>query len=285
MKIRFSIVVASILIGSNSFAQDVSWANKLLELTDVFQFENNNAELVLGPPTMYPTKNFEGSHDPYSEGYIIHYNGSWKKNIIKVGFPKPISAKQVIIGGIFNIGSISSISIFGVDGKEKVVYTLEQKPSKVKFNTFSVFFPFAQVVAVKIVIDHSKINEWNIIKGIGLSNHEQAIDVKPTAITGASEITEKEKVGENISSKDCYEFSPKLTPDGKTLYFVKECVNDPSADQDIWYSELGENKKWSEAKQAEGPLNNKGHNFVASISLDGNFLILGNTYNSDGSDA
>jgi len=234
---------------------------------------------------VYPTKNFDEKHDPYSEGYIVHYNSNHRKNVIKVGFPKPVSAKQVVIGGIFNIGSISAISVFSVDGKEKVVYTLEQKSSKTKFNTFSVFFPLSQVVSVKIILDHSKINEWNLLKGVGLTNYDQAIELKPSPILATGDITEKEKVGTGISSKDCYEFSPKLSPDGRTLYFVKECPDNANSDQDIWYSEIGENKQWTEAKPANGPLNNKGHNFVASIGVDGNFLILGNTYNSDGSDA
>jgi outer membrane protein OmpA-like peptidoglycan-associated protein len=287
MKKTFTLTILLFFVFQFLFAQnqDITWANKLLEFTDAFQFENNNAELVLGPPTVYPTKNFDDKHDPYSEGYIVHYNAAKRKNIVKVGYPRPVAAKQIVIGGIFNIGSISSISVFTADEKEKVIYTLEQKPSKTKFTTFSVFFPMAQIVAVKIIFDHSKINEWNIVKGIGASNSDLTIDLKPSNLAGASEINQKEKLGENISSDDCFEFSPKLTPDGKTLYFVKECPNTPNSDQDIWYSELDENKKWTEAKVVNAPLNNKGHNFVASISLDGNFLILGNTYNPDGSDA
>lgn len=269
-------------INSVCTAQDIFWANRLLELTEKFQFENNSAELVLGPPTVYPTNKFDEKHDPYSEGYIVHQEkGMGTKNTIVVGYPKAILAKQLIIGGIFNVGTIYSISVITFDKKEKVVYTLDQKASKSKFTTFSVFFPSSQVEGVKIVLEHKNINGWNIIKGIGLTNSDKSVELKPEP-SFSKEITEKEKIGESISSSDCYEFNPKLTPDGKTLYFVKECPNQD--DQEIWYSEKNEKGEWTEAKNAGKPLNNKGHNFVASISLDGRFMILGNTYKDDGTD-
>ncbi|MDX2188580.1 MAG: OmpA family protein [Bacteroidota bacterium] len=270
-----------------SFGQtDIVWANKLLELTDMYQFENNNAEMVLGPPTIYPSTKLDDKHDPYSEGYIVHKSNTRKKNIIKVGFSRPVSAKQLVLGGIFNIGTIYSLSVITPDDNEKVVYTLDQKPSLSKFTTFSVFFPFTQVSAVKIVLDHTNISDWNMLRGIGVTALDRAIDFKnPDMVEGAMEIQKKEKIGENISSKDCYEFNPKLTPDGKTLYFVKECPDQKTNDQEIWYSQLNEKNEWSDAKNAGGPLNNSGHNFVASISLDGKFMILGNAYNPDGSDA
>ncbi|MDX2195903.1 MAG: OmpA family protein [Cytophagales bacterium] len=269
----------------NLIAQDVMWATKLLELTDRFQFENNSAELVLGPPTIYPAGGDidESKHDPYSEGYIIHYVNTNKKNEIKVTFNKIANAKQVVIGGIFNPGVIYEIYVQLKDGKEKLVYKNSKAVSKTKFRSFATFIPYSTIYAVRVVLDHSAINEWNIIKGIGVLNADKLYDISPQFIADTSHKIHKEQVAGNINSKDCFEFSPKVAPDGKTLYFVKEC--EAQGDQDIWYSELDSAGKWSEAKNAGVPLNNKGHNFVASISPDGNTLVLGNKYNPDGTSA
>lgn len=263
-------------------AQEIVWANRLLEFTDKFQFDNNKAEMLLGVTKVYPGNAEDKNVDAYSEGYILYYENTIKKNIIRVGFNNPVLSKQVLMGGVFNIGSIYSISITDDAGLEKEIFKPDTRASKTKFNTFSTFFSARKVKEVKIVIDHSNISNWNLIKGVGLSNSDQPIDLRPVIVSQEG-FANKQKFAENISSKDCFEFSPKVSPDGKTIYFVKQCQN--QSDQDIWISQINEKGEWGEAKNAGFPLNNKGHNFVASISVDGRFLILGNTYNNDGSEA
>ena len=263
-------------------AQEVIWANKLLELTDKYQFENNFSWLALGPPTLYPTLGQEDKHDPYSEGYILNYTKSKKKNVMVVGFPKPANANQIVIGGIFNVGSIDAIYLILKNNKEKLIFQETKEPGKVRFKSFNVSIPLNTIYGLKLVFDHSKINNWNIIKGIGILNSNQLYKIAPSLIEDTTHHHKKEVVGETINSSDCFEFSPKIAPDGKTLYFVKECAN--QNDQDIWYSEIDNQGKWSEAKNIGIPLNNSGHNFVASISPDGNTLILGNKYKENGTD-
>ncbi len=281
--LKLSFLLLLIFSVYKSQAQKVVWANKLFEYTDIYQFENNFAELVLGPPTIYPLTSLDAKHDPYSEGYILNYAKSNKRNTITVGFSTPSIANQIIIGGIFNVGTIESISIIQKDNKEKIVYQLDKPDSKAKFRSFATFIPTSTVYGIKIIANHSKINEWNILKGIGLLNAPKLYAIEPDFIEDVTHPHVKEVVGGEINSEDCFEFSPKIAPDGKTLYFVKECKDEP--DQDIFYSELDSSGKWSEAKNIGIPLNNKGHNFVASISPDGNTLVIGNRYNEDGTDA
>lgn len=280
-----SLAFALLLIPFCIQGQDVVWANKLLEITERFQFENNGAEAILGVPSVYPGKIEEPKVDTYSEGYIIYQENTSKKNIIVVGFPSATLARQVIVGGIFNVGSIYSISVYTEDNREKEIYRPSAKASKNKFNTFSAFFSPIKITAVKISIDVSAIKEWNLLKGIGLSNSDQPIDLKPNTLAFSDGFKLKEKIGNKISDNpDCFQFNPKVSPDGKTLYFVKEC-KDETTNQEIWMSDLNQNGEWSKAKNPGYPLNNTGHNFVASISLDGRSLLLGNTYNDDGSEA
>ncbi|MDX2194915.1 MAG: hypothetical protein NW207_00725 [Cytophagales bacterium] len=282
-KILFTLTTLIMASLSAICQPDINWASELIEYTDRFQFENNSTAMVLGAPAMYPSSSWEQAHDPYSEGYILNKeNKIFQKNTIKVGFKKPVSGKQVVLGGVFNIGSIYSVSIYGADNKEKIVYTLDKKPSSTKFTTFSVYFPTTTVQAVKVVIDHGNISGWNIMKGIGITADDKPVDLKPS-LSDELIFADKQKIGDNISTKECFEFNPKLTPDGNTLYFVKECENEP--DQEIWVTQLKADGTWNEPKNIGAPLNNKGHNFVASISSDNKFMVVGNTYNPDGSDA
>lgn len=274
------LLIITFILTQNVVAQQIIWSDKVLEYTDRFQLENNFTELVLGTPTVYPQSDINDPHDPYTEGYIVHFENTKRENIIKVGFSKPLNARQVVIGGIFNIGTIKYISIYDKNNSQKVIYTANNEQSKTKFKSFSVMCSYTTIYAVKVVLDHSKINQWNLIKGIGITSAEKQYKIEPFLIEDTTHTHKKEIIGDNINSKDCFEFSPKIAPDGNTMYFVKECENIP--DQDIWYTEKDTLGKWKEAKNIGMPLNNKGHNFVASISPDGQTLIVGNHYTPDG---
>ena len=79
------------------------------------------------------------------------------------------------------------------------------------------------------------------------------------------------------------EISPRLSPDGKTLFIVrKHHPGNLSEKDDVWYSEFI-NGNWSEMKNFGPPINNEGHNMVVSVSPDNNSLLLMNTYTEDGS--
>lgn len=282
MRNKIILVLGLIAFNPQIFGQkNIVWANQIIDFNDGFQQQSNSHKLAIGQPTFFEKAQLNDKIDPYFDGYILNYTKTNSKNFIKVLLPTEVNANQIAIGGIFNKGVIVSISIADKGGIEKIIFKETEKSSPEKFAHFFKKFDSQKVSFIKIIFNHSKINEWNLLKGIGVSADLQALEIKPNLENWASEINEKIKVGDNISSKDCFEFNPKIMPDGKRLYFVKECAN--HNDQDIWYSDLKDDKTWEEAKVAENPLNNSGHNYVASISLDGRFLVLGNIYNPDGS--
>ncbi|MGB0524769.1 MAG: OmpA family protein [Flammeovirgaceae bacterium] len=93
----------------------------------------------------------------------------------------------------------------------------------------------------------------------------------------------KENLGSLVNSS-YIEKSPKISHDGKTLYFTRaDHPSNTSGKDDAWYAEE-ENGNWGKAKKMVWPINNDGHNFVVSITPDNNTLLVGNTYNSDGTD-
>lgn len=102
---------------------------------------------------------------------------------------------------------------------------------------------------------------------------------------------EREHLGSNINSKYS-ELVPVVSPDGKTLYFIR--VGHPDNKEgaelehnrfslDIWVSELKDDV-WQEAYNIGAPLNNKNPNGILTISPDGTKVLLLNDYNSDKND-
>lgn len=102
-----------------------------------------------------------------------------------------------------------------------------------------------------------------------------------------------ENLGENVNT-DHVESGPRISPDGKMLYFFMiEYVDNPYKDdypdidkwpkRTIYFSEFNEeDSTWGKAEKAPEPLNNLGDNSVHSISPDGKTLLLHNVYRKDG---
>jgi outer membrane protein OmpA-like peptidoglycan-associated protein len=99
-----------------------------------------------------------------------------------------------------------------------------------------------------------------------------------------------EKLDANVNS-DYSELNPMLSPDGKTLYFSRanhpENVGGTNDKEDIWYSELGSDGKWTLARNMGPQFNNEHPNFINAITSptpDGKtvLLLLGNKYLDNG---
>jgi len=93
-----------------------------------------------------------------------------------------------------------------------------------------------------------------------------------------------ENLGPAINSAHS-ENAPVISPDGKTLFVVRKHPDNTygKEDSDIWFSVQNEHGIWQKLHRAEFPLNNENPNFVISVLANGNTLLLGNTYKSDGS--
>ncbi|TAF77061.1 MAG: hypothetical protein EAZ53_03160 [Bacteroidetes bacterium] len=263
-------------------SQEIKWATKLIEYSKKFQQENNYADMVLGSANVYPDTNLYSEIDPYAEGYILNFQNIEKKNKVVVGFNKPIEAEQLIIGGIFNSGSIQNVNLILGDGTtKKNIFTFNGKSSVVKFYDFHVFFQVTTIIGVEIEISHRYINKWNILKGVGLTKYNEAFDILPYEANLNGYDLKKVLIDENIKGGECFLFNPKITPDGNTLYLVKQCPSNGN-DQDIWVSSRDDLGRWGELKNIGRPLNNKAANFVASVGHTGDFLLVGGKYDKNG---
>lgn len=279
--IYFSFFVYFFGLLTETVAQKISWANQIIHTSAKFETYENNVDHMLGMPSIYQGV-MNGNIDSFSEGYILYNNPTPKKNVITLGFSSTLIAEQLVIGGVMNLGTIKSIYVLNSVGKKQEIYQM-MKGSVSKFHNFNIYFEPREVSAVEITFDHQKVNNWNIIKGIGLVNSNNLLDLQPEIFTEDEFYGKEEFILYNNKHEKCISFSPKLSFDEKSIYYVKECEN--SKHQDIWISELDENGHWTEGKIAPFPLNNEAHNFVASVGTNGKFLVLGNAYNKDGSSA
>jgi hypothetical protein len=88
---------------------------------------------------------------------------------------------------------------------------------------------------------------------------------------------EPENLGNNVNS-EFDELSPRISPDGKTLFITRYPANN-NGKNNIWVSYLQGNGEWSVAKDIGTPLNVIGASTsVQSISPDGNTILLSNLY-------
>ncbi len=97
----------------------------------------------------------------------------------------------------------------------------------------------------------------------------------------AKDILDEKLVAENLGAKvnsTYVDKAPVISPDGKTLYFIREFAKDGFGNQDIYFSTYNEQNGWSEAQNIGRPLNNQTNNFVNSVMPDNNTLMAINSY-------
>jgi len=88
---------------------------------------------------------------------------------------------------------------------------------------------------------------------------------------------EPENLGPKVNS-EFSETSPKISPDGKTL-FVTKYPNNNNGKNNIWVSYLNDDGTWTQSKDVGKPLNVQGSSTsVQSITPDGNTILLSNIY-------
>lgn len=269
--------ICLLMLTTISFAQDVQWGFKLLEYSSQKGNKAFAAKQALGKPNIFPASGTKPSAWEPRSG---------KEAFIKIGFIKPIKLKQIVIAETYNPGFISKIFVYDADGREYEVASFIpkaiNKPSRLYQLRLST--PY-YVIAVKIVLNPEK-DKPIAIDAIGISESVEPFEfkIKKSDILKSSIVLTK--LSTAVNSK-YIELGPLPAPDGNTLYFSRKF--DPQNaggvkdKEDIWYSKLNAStKKWEEAQNVGIPLNNKGANYINSISPDGNTILLGNTYKIDG---
>ena len=281
---RLLLLIILCIFSGFAFSQNVQWATEIIEFSSELSPLQYSANQALGKPNVLPN----GGENP---------NAWTPKNpnrveSIKVGFANPMIIQQIAIGESYNPGAVSTVYVYDKAGNETQVYTFNSRPIGEEGRLLNIFInPTSfEVVAIKVELDGRAVPGYNSIDAIGVSDSEVPINVENLIAVAENlgEDLEAERLSPAVNSETS-EFRPLISPDGKTLFFSRSNhpgniggVND---DEDIWYSELDETTgEWQEARNIGPVLNNKGPNYISSVTPDGNsiLLLLGNEYLPNG---
>lgn len=279
-----STLFFSVFLTIASQGQVVQWANKVIEVSTELTSVQYSAQQALGKPNVLPA----AGQNP----------NAWtpdkpkRTEFIKLGYANPIEIQQIAIAESFNPGSLYQVFTYDETGKEYLINTFNPIVVPVQGRMLNVFMektPY-KVTAVKLVFDGKVLPDYFSIDAVAISDSGYPIiaDIDLPELLSKGIVTERldEKVNSEFS-----ELNPLLSPDGKTLYFSRKNhpqniggVNDK---EDIWYSELGADGKWTLAKNMGPQFNNEQPNFinaVTSATPDGKavVLLLGNKYMPNG---
>jgi OmpA-OmpF porin, OOP family len=265
-------------------SQVVQWASKVLDVSSELTPVQYSAEQVLGKPNVLPA----GGQNP----------NAWtpdkpkRKEFIKVGFATPIQIQQIAIAESHNPSAVFKIYTYDEAGREYLIHSFNPivVPLKSRMLTVLVEKTPYKVASVKLEFDGAALTDYFSIDAIAItdSNYPIVANIDIPDLLSKGLITER--LDENVNS-EFTELNPILTPDGKTLYFSRKNhpgniggVNDK---EDIWYSELGPDGKWTLAKNMGPQFNNEFPNFVNAVSSatpDGKsvVMLLGNKYLENG---
>jgi outer membrane protein OmpA-like peptidoglycan-associated protein len=249
------------------------------ELTSV----QYSAQQALGKPNVLPA----GGQNP----------SAWapdkpnRKESLKLGFDNPMSIRQIAIAESHNPSALYKVFVYDEAGKEYEVNTLNPMAVPLKGRMLTLFMDLTpyKVTAVKLDFDGAAVPDYFGIDAVAISDSNYPIIAFiPTPSLLASGIV-TEALDKNVNS-EFSELNPLLSPDGKVLYFSRknhpDNVGGVNDQEDIWYSELGEDGKWQLAKNMT-TFNNSGPNFVNTVSAitpDGKsaIMVLGNKYGPKG---
>lgn len=283
---RISLIIFILFLSCQSYAQKTFWASRVIafssEYYDANTTKENRAIQVLGKPNVLPQFGKSVcSWQPQTQD-------NPQEEFLIVGFDTLMTIRQIAVAENFGQGCIVKIEGFDEYDNLKTLWVNKNVPTaeigKMTNIILSKLTNF-KVRGIKIVLNTSRVKDWNEIDAIGISQSE--IPIKATinlAKNLPSEII-KENLGSNVNSA-YREIAPVIAPDGKTLYYTRWKHPDNlgnSKNQDVWFSEMQKNGKWSMAKPIGQPINNTEHNAICAISPDGKTILLNNVYLKDGS--
>jgi len=284
VKWQAALIKDSVLQSQKNKVVNVRWASKVIDFSSQYSKKEKAAYQILGKPNVLPT-----GGAAYTAWAVKQKDGKEADDnaFIRVGFNNPARIQQVAIAESFNPGAITKVTVFGDKKETLVVYDKPAQNLGIKCRMMNIILAQPTdfyVTEVEIKIDPNAIIGVNELDAVGVSEDKDSIRWNINLIPMVEFPASPENLGESINSiyDEC---APMISPDGKTIYFCRK--NHPenaggfNDEDDIWTSNKDENGKWLPSRNVGAPLNNKFHNFVQSITPDGNSLLVANLYNKD----
>lgn len=282
MNRRLPSAIFGLLCAFQAEAQVVQWASKVIEFSSELTPIQYSAQQVLGKPNVLPA----GGQNP----------NAWtpekpkREEFVKVGFATPMQIRQVAIAESYNPSALFKVFAYDEAGAEHLLLSLNPGPvpQKGRMRNVMVEQTKFKVAAIKLQFDGEAVTDYFSIDAIAIA--DVSIPIIPDI--AIPELLSKGLVIESLDktvNSDYSELNPLLSPDGKTMYFSRknhpENIGGVEDKEDIWYSELSDDGKWTLAKNMGPQFNNAGPNFVNAVSSTPNgqtVLVLGNKYLPNG---
>jgi OmpA-OmpF porin, OOP family len=276
--LKRTLITLLVFASFNSFGQRIYWASRIIDFSSELSAYEYSAEQVLGKPNVLP----QGGDNP----------NAWmpakpnKLEYITVAFEKAIRVQQIVIAETYNPSALYEIYLYNKNGNEFLVHTFEPRPIDLKSRLLRINIERTdyEVESMRIVLDCRTVPGYSGIDAIGVTASNRPIDIIIEQPQNLRENILVERLSDNVNSA-YHETRPLIAPDGKTLYYSRayhpENVGGIDDENDIWYSEYNsETEQWEKSKNLGAPLNNKGPNYISSITPDGNAMtvLLGNQY-------
>lgn len=254
----------------------IEWADNVEEFSSQRDTKQYAAIQVLGEPNAFPN----GGDSPASWSASKPENK--KEEFIKVSFKERFNIQQIVVAQNFNPGAIQQIYLFNTNDRAFLVYDVHKDANvNTKNALFTLILPeitLYKVRALKIILNTKLAEGYNSIDAIGISDAKHPIQIGVEIDQNATFLSEPENLGSKVNSVND-DYIPQISPDGKDLYFARKDKESVT----IYNSKVLPDGKWSEANRMSKPLNNQNDNFVYTITPDGNTLLLGDSYNEQGS--
>lgn len=280
MKKALIAILAVFFFGTIN-AQVVQWASEVVEFSSELTPIQYSASQILGKPNVLPA----GGENP--SAWTPERANS--KEFIKLRYATPMKIRQIAIAESYNPSTLFKVYVYDEQGKEYLINSFSPKSIPLKARMVNVFLEETsyKVKEVKLEFDGAAVPEYFSIDAVAISDSDIPIVADIEIPEFINPDIAKERLDENVNSK-YKEYKPLLSPDGKTLYFSRKNhpgnIGGESDNEDIWYSQQDADGNWQLAENMGSTLNNKGPNFVSSVTPDGKsvLLVLGNQYLDNG---
>lgn len=261
--------------------QRVYWADYLIDYSSQMGSKGFSAYQALGKPNSMPQT------DGLSPCAWLPKNKNGEKEYIHVGFSKPIAVRQVAIAENCGPGAIYRVLLYDTQGNAHEIYKQKPQPYPHPTRMLNIFLPKLtpyKVQSVQVFLNCKAVKGWNQIDAIAISDRTDSIRATINYLPGTDKLVKPVHLSENVNSQ-YDELFPVIAFDESVLYFTRNHHPDNIGEkkaQDIWYAIRRPDGDFEPAQNFGPPVNNEGHNYLCSITPDGNTILLGNVYLPNG---
>ncbi|MGB3588294.1 MAG: OmpA family protein [Tunicatimonas sp.] len=275
------ITLSLLLLSLDLCAQTIQWADTVIRFSNEFKYDKYpqqyRAAQALGEPSVLT------SHGSSPCAYTPAATSNPDGEFIEVGFSQPQNVQQVIINESFNGGATEKVELRDTAGNYHLIFKDDNVKSLPNGRLLKVTIertPY-QADRVKVYLKTTIDEGHNQIDAIGIVDETIDYTVNVNEVSIADTVVRENLGGEINSAYD--ELCPIISPDGKTLYFVRGSHPDNIGTdrQNIWFCEV-DSLQLGTPQLFPEPINGKNNSCLLSITPDGQKALLLNIYNPDG---